>query len=144
MSETSEQIEYIDARKFEKGEKLETTVAGVSAGIIFLSLNAKTEGILDAAEFTNDAGELTVKEGDKITAYYIEETSDGPKFTAKFSAAAADAEMLERAWKSHIPVEGQIMREIKGGYEVRLGKERAFCPYSQVGARSSKGEGAIP
>ena len=144
MSETSEQIEYIDARKFEKGEKLETTVAGVSAGIIFLSLNAKTEGILDAAEFTNDAGELTVKEGDKITAYYIEETSDGLKFTAKFSAEAADAEMLESAWKSRIPVEGTIQKEIKGGYEVRLGKERAFCPHSQAGLRSGKGAEAIP
>ena len=139
MIEKSKPVEpieqYIDARKFAKGEKLETTVAGVSAGVIFLSLNAKTEGILDAAEFTNDDGAVTVKEGDKITAYYIEETPDGPKFTAKFSAESADAEVLERAWKSHIPVEGQVQKEIKGGYEVRVGKERAFCPYSQAGAR---------
>ena len=152
MSEASEQVgqiepmeQYIEARKFEKGEKLETTVAGVSAGIIFLSLNAKTEGILDAAEFTDDDGAVTVKEGDRITAYYMEETSDGPKFTAKFSAEGADAEMLEKAWKSHIPVEGQVMREIKGGYEVRLGKERAFCPYSQASLRSSReGEAFLP
>ena len=144
MSESSEQIEYTDARKFEKGEKLETTVAGVSAGIVFLSLNAKTEGILDAAEFTDDNGAVTVKEGDRITAYYMEETLDGPKFTAKFSASDADAEMLQRAWKSHIPVEGQVVREIKGGYEVRVGKERTFCPYSQAAMRSGKEEAALP
>jgi len=31
-----------------------------------------------------------------------------------------------------LPVEGKIEREVKGGYEVRLGGQRAFCPFSQI------------
>ncbi len=137
---------YIDARRLVKGEKLETTVAGVSAGIIFLDLNAKTEGILDAAEFTSEDGTLSVKEGDRIAVYFLGESPDGLKFTAKFSAESADAEVLGSAWKNHIPVEGQVEREIKGGFEIRVGKERAFCPYSQTGMRASRGaeNGGMP
>ena len=36
---------------------------------------------------------------------------------------------LVRAWRSHRPVEGQVVQVIKGGYEVRVGKARAFCPH---------------
>ena len=43
--------EFIDIRRIPRGQKIETTVAGISGGTIFLDLNAKTEGILDAAEF---------------------------------------------------------------------------------------------
>jgi small subunit ribosomal protein S1 len=39
---------------------------------------------------------------------------------------------LVRAWRSRRPVEGEVAQVIKGGYEVRLGKARAFCPHSQI------------
>lgn len=134
---------WIDAGKLAKGEKIETTVAGVSGGLIFLDLNAKTEGVIDAAEFTDEDGSVSVKEGDKIAAYFLGETPDGLKFTSRFSLENIDAEVLESAWKNRAPVEGQVEREIKGGFEVRVGKERAFCPYSQSGTRSKSGkEGA--
>ena len=33
-----------------------------------------------------------------------------------------------------MPVEGQVIKEIKGGFEIKLaGNVRAFCPYSQMG-----------
>jgi small subunit ribosomal protein S1 len=35
-----------------------------------------------------------------------------------------------------VPVEGVVEKEIKGGYEIRLGgTSRAFCPYSQIALR---------
>ena len=40
--------------------------------------------------------------------------------------------VLMRAYRSGRPVEGTILRVIKGGYEVRIGKARGFCPHSQV------------
>jgi small subunit ribosomal protein S1 len=39
---------------------------------------------------------------------------------------------LVRAFRSGRPVEGTIERVIKGGYEVRVGRARGFCPHSQV------------
>jgi len=39
---------------------------------------------------------------------------------------------LARAFRSRRPVEGKISGVIKGGYEVRVGRSRAFCPHSQI------------
>lgn len=39
---------------------------------------------------------------------------------------------LARAFRSRRPVEGKIVEVIKGGYEVRIGRSRAFCPHSQI------------
>ena len=43
---------------------------------------------------------------------------------------------LEQAWQAGVPVEGVVEKEIKGGYEIKLGgTARAFCPYSQIALR---------
>ncbi len=131
---------WIETRRFAKGEKLETTVVGVSSDVVFIDINAKTEGIVDACEFANEDGSLSVKEGDKVTVFFLGESEEGLKFTAKFNALDIDAQALESAWANHAPVEGVVEKEIKGGFEVRLGKERAFCPHSQIGVRTNRGE----
>jgi len=41
---------------------------------------------------------------------------------------------MEDAWRSGIPVEGFVEKEIKGGFEIKLpGGLRGFCPFSQMG-----------
>jgi len=37
-----------------------------------------------------------------------------------------------RAYRSGLPVDGIIEKVIKGGYEVRVGRSRGFCPHSQM------------
>ena len=127
--------EFIDIRRIPRGQKIETTVAGISGGTIFLDLNAKTEGILDAAEFTGEDGVLHLSEGDRVTVYFLGDTPDGPRFTTRLAADNAGAQELENAWQNRIPVNGTVEKEIKGGFEIRIGKTRAFCPYSQSGIR---------
>jgi small subunit ribosomal protein S1 len=39
---------------------------------------------------------------------------------------------LVRAFRAGRPIEGKITEVIKGGYEVQVGKARAFCPHSQI------------
>jgi len=39
---------------------------------------------------------------------------------------------LYRAYRSHRPIEGRVERVIKGGYEVRVGRARGFCPHSHM------------
>jgi small subunit ribosomal protein S1 len=39
---------------------------------------------------------------------------------------------LVRAHRAGRAIEGKIAQVIKGGYEVRLGRARAFCPHSQI------------
>src|SRR5690606_14641429 len=39
---------------------------------------------------------------------------------------------LEDAYHSRLPVEGRVEKAVKGGYEVRIAGQRAFCPFSQI------------
>jgi small subunit ribosomal protein S1 len=37
-----------------------------------------------------------------------------------------------RPFRAGLPVEGRIEKVVKGGYEVRIGGQRGFCPMSQI------------
>jgi small subunit ribosomal protein S1 len=39
---------------------------------------------------------------------------------------------LVRAFRSQRPVEGKVVQVVKGGYEIRVGRARGFCPHSQI------------
>jgi len=39
---------------------------------------------------------------------------------------------LEDAFRAGLPVEGRVEQEIKGGFEIRIARQRAFCPFSQI------------
>jgi small subunit ribosomal protein S1 len=44
----------------------------------------------------------------------------------------AGAASLYRAFRSNRPLEGHVERVIKGGYEIKVGRARGFCPHSQM------------
>lgn len=119
----------------EPGQQIETTIVSISGDSIFLELGGKSEGILDRAELTDSDGKLTVEEGDQIKAFFLETKNGEKHFTTKISAEKAGNAVLEQAFQSQIPVEGVVEKEIKGGFEVKIGETRAFCPYSQMGMK---------
>ena len=47
-------------------------------------------------------------------------------------AASDDNATLLKAWNDGDTVEGLVEKEIKGGYEVTVAGQRAFCPFSQI------------
>lgn len=124
--------------KLTPGQEIETTIVQISGDTVFIDLNAKSEGVIPCAEFTDTEGNISVKAGDKIKAFYLGEKNGENRFTTKISGQSADDSMLENAFKNHIPVEGHVEKEIKGGFEVSVGATRAFCPYSQMGFRQKE------
>jgi len=126
---------YTRMDKLSPGQVVETRIESISNDSIFLQLNGKSEGILDKAELLDKDGKLTVKEGDTIKAFFLRIKDGEPYFTTRISGDKADAAILENAYKSKIPVEGVVEKEIKGGYEIKIGESRAFCPYSQMGLK---------
>lgn len=122
--------------QFEIGEEIETTVVQVSNDTVFIDLGLKSEGFVDKAEFTDDEGNCSVKEGDKIKVYFVSANRDELKFTTKLKGENAGNELLEKAYQTGLPVEGHVEKEIKGGFEVKIGSARAFCPYSQMGYKN--------
>src|SRR6056297_269598 len=124
-----------EMNSLEPGQQIETTIVSISGESIFLELSGKSEGILDASELTDRDGKLTVKEGDQIKAFYLETKNGEKHFTTKISGEKAGSAVLAQAFESKIPVEGSVEKEIKGGFEIKIGDTRAFCPYSQMGLR---------
>ena len=122
-------------KKLEPGQEITAEIVAITNDCIFIDLNEKSEGVLDRAELNNDKGECTVKEGEKIKVFFLGDKGGEMRFTTKISGDKANATMLENAYKNGIPVDGFVEKEIKGGYEVKIGSSRAFCPYSQMGFR---------
>lgn len=122
-------------RKLSPGQKTTATIVGVDGETIFLDVGLKSEGIINASEFIDENGELTVKIGDSVSVYYLKSGGSEQLFTARLGSGASSAH-LEEAWRGGVPVQGTVKAEIKGGFEVTLsGNIRAFCPYSQMGLR---------
>jgi small subunit ribosomal protein S1 len=120
---------------FKPGQLLETTIVSISKDCIFLQLGGKSEGILERDELLDKDGQLSVMEGDRIKVYFLQSRNGELRFTTKISGDKAGSAMLEQAYLNKVSVEGLVEKEIKGGFEVKLGDTRAFCPHSQMGAR---------
>lgn len=122
--------------KFEIGQEVETTVVQVSADTVFIDLGLKSEGFVEKSEFLDADGNCTVREGDKVRVYFVSSDRGELHFTTRLKGENADVSVLESAFNSGLPVEGRVGQEIKGGFEVRVGASRAFCPYSQMGYKN--------
>lgn len=120
--------------KLHKGQAVEAMVVKISSDSVFIDTGRKGEGILPREEFRTADGELSVKEGDSIRAFYLGSIHGEARFTTRMSAkGGGGSPQIEEAWRSGIPVEGVVEKEIKGGFEVRLsGSVRSFCPSSQI------------
>ena len=122
---------------FKPGQSIETEVVSISKDSVFLQLNGKSEGIIDREELVDDKGNLAVKVGDSLRAFFLKAENGEMRFTTRISGKEAGARMLVQAFREKSPVEGLVEKEIKGGYDVKLGEFRAFCPYSMMGDRRS-------
>jgi small subunit ribosomal protein S1 len=129
---------FSDFESMEPGQSIETEIVSIAGDCIFLQLSGKSEGQLDTAELTDKDGNITVKEGDRIKVYFLSSQNGEMRFTTRISGDKAGKAVLENAFRNGIPVEGVVEKEIKGGYEIKIGDTRAFCPFSQMGLRRSE------
>ncbi len=129
---------FTKMNKLKPGQLVETQIVSISKDCIFLQLSGKSEGVLDRAELADQDGNISVKEGDTIKAYFLESKNGEMTFTTKISGDKAGSSLLENAYQNKIPVEGVVEKEIKGGFEIKIGTSRAFCPFSQMGARRTE------
>lgn len=136
FAELFEQSQKQKSGWLEPGQKVTARVLKVSSEWIFIDTGQKGEGIVDRKEFLDLDGNVTVKEGDSIAAYFLSSSHGEMRFTTRIGGGASGSSQLEEAWQAGVPVEGLVEKEIKGGYEVKLGGSvRAFCPFSQMSLR---------
>lgn len=124
----------IKAVRFNPGQKVKARVVSISSDWVFIDLGAKSEGYLDAKEFLDEEGRLSVAAGELIEAYFLSADDNQMRFTTRIAGGEAGRYYLEDAWQNGIPVEGLVEKEVKGGFEIRIaGGLRGFCPFSQMG-----------
>ncbi len=135
----------LQANQLEKGELVEGTIVAIGPEVALVDVGGKGEAVIDVAELKNAEGAIEVAVGDRIQAMVVS-TAGGVTLSRRLAGAAASDRQFEEAFHSGLPVEGKVEREVKGGYEVRLGRHRAFCPISQIdvrGADASAHEGNV-
>jgi small subunit ribosomal protein S1 len=117
--------------EFKIGDRVKGTVTAVDRNSVFVDIGARCDALIDRPELTDDQGQIKVKVGDVIEAFCVGNTDDGVRLTTRMSGAVADASLME-AYEGGIPVEGRVMAERKGGYEVQVASLSGFCPFSQM------------
>ena len=121
----------VKARRFERGQLIEGTVVAFGPDVAFVSVGGKSEAQIDLAELKDADGHIEVKVGDRIHAVVVS-TSGGVTLSRKGVRNVASQRELENAFEAGLAVEGKVEGANKGGYEVRIARERAFCPLSQI------------
>lgn len=124
------------AKRLEQGERVEGRVVAIGPEVALVDVGQKGEAVMEIAELKNAEGEVEIAVGDTVQAMVIS-TAGGLKLSRKLAGAAASDRQFEAAFQGGLPVEGKVEREVKGGYEVRIGRRRAFCPISQIDLRGA-------
>ena len=121
----------VKARRFEQGQTIEGTIVALGAEVALVSVGGKSEAHIDLDELKDAEGDVEFSIGDRITAVVVS-TSGGITLSRKGVRNAATQRELENAFQAGFAVEGKVESVNKGGYEVRIARERAFCPLSQI------------
>src|SRR5688572_8018440 len=121
----------VAARRFERGQTIDGTIVALGPEVALVSVGGKSEAQIDIAELKDEDGDIDVSIGDRIQAIVVS-TSGGVVLSRKGVRNAATQRELENAFQAGLAVEGKVESVNKGGYEVRLARERAFCPLSQI------------
>ncbi len=107
----------------EPGTRIKGTITRRAKGGWHVDLQSRVEGYLPGGD--------EHAPGDVIEAFVVAADDLGIELSMKLTGQAAAA-FLEEAHEGGIPVEGKVTSRNGGGYEVRVGPVRAFCPVSQM------------
>lgn len=131
------------AERLHPGQKVRAKVVSISGDLVYIDLGGKSEGAVDLAEFIDKEGAVSVREGDEIEASFVTVQDGLMKLTTLSGGySAATLNSISDAFDAGVPVNGEVKREIKGGFEVSVGGVRCFCPFSHIDLRGGR-EGGL-
>ncbi|MDR1470524.1 MAG: 30S ribosomal protein S1 [Spirochaetaceae bacterium] len=129
--QTQLQEEYLkNLEQLEEGQLVTGTVIQVTQDQVFVDVGCKSEGKIAITEF----GEVP-NVGDEVSVVLVmKENKRGEVIVSKQKAdSKIGRKNLKQAFQDHAPIEGTILRHVKGGYEVQIGGDMmAFLPTSQA------------
>jgi small subunit ribosomal protein S1 len=131
------------SERLRPGQKVRAKVVSISGDLVYIDLGGKSEGTVDLRELVDKDGNTVVKEGDEIDAFFVSVQDGVRKMTTLVNGySAVSLSAIRSAHEAGIPVNGDVKREVKGGFEVTVGGVRCFCPFSQIDLKGGR-EGGI-
>lgn len=121
----------------EIGSKVSGKILKISKKSAFVEVGGKNEAVIDVAELTKDDGTLEKNVGDTLEAYVVSLKDGITLSTALSSKASSDSTLSDivSAMNSRLPVEGKVTGVNKGGFNVKIMGQKAFCPISHIDLR---------
>jgi small subunit ribosomal protein S1 len=125
-------------RRFQVGEKVAGKIIQVGQDVAFLELGSGVaEGMIEIAELLDAEGKVSARNGDIVDGVVVQADDRGVLVSKghRRDAGGAGREILIQAAQTGLPVEGLVKAANKGGLEVEVHGQRAFCPMSQIDVR---------
>ncbi len=122
---------------YSKGETVTGKVVGVSERGVLVDFGYKSEGVVEAEEFTTATGEMTVKVGDEVEVVIraIDSGDSQPRLSFLDAKNRKSWVIIEEAFKNEAVITGHITGKTKGGLTVDLEGVEAFLPSSLIDSR---------
>jgi small subunit ribosomal protein S1 len=122
--------------RVEPGQKITSAIVSISGDFVYVSLGGKSEGVIDIAEFKDEEGKIAINVGDSIESYFFAVQGGLKRLTTlRHGLSTLSLKEIRDAFEAGLPVSGKVIKELKGGFEVNVGKIRCFCPFSQIDLR---------
>ena len=123
-------------RRFKVGEKVAGKILQLGHDVAFLELGTGlAEGMIEIAELLDAEGNVTARVGDIIDGVVTKGGDRGVVISKGHAKLSHDRDALIEAARAGLPVDGMVKAANKGGIEVEVLGQRAFCPMSQIDIR---------
>lgn len=129
--------ESLTQQDIKQGTVIEALVVAIEKDMVIVDAGLKSEGVIPAEQFKNEAGELEVAVGDKVDVV-VESLEDGfgeTRLSREKAKRAAVWIRLEKAMAADEIIKGFITDKVKGGFKIDIGGIGAFLPGSLVDVR---------
>jgi small subunit ribosomal protein S1 len=128
--------ESLKKKTINEGEITKGTIIKITKDFVVVDIGYKSEGQVPVHEFSDERGQLSVKEGDVVDILVeLREDENGSVLISKEKADKVKIwDEISKACSEGEVVEGEIVSKVKGGLSVDIGV-KAFLPGSQVDLR---------
>ncbi len=128
---------------YKRGDQVSGEIIKIAGGSLVLSLKARQDAFADIIEYQNKDGELEYKVGDTIEGFILRVDENVIEIgKALNSDHAANMKLIE-AKEANVPVQGKVLKAVKGGFLVSAMGKTGFCPYSHLSLSRVQDEAAF-
>jgi len=113
------------------GQRVKARVVSISGDLVYIDIGGKSEGVIDLEEFREKDGSVRIQEGEEVEAFFLSVQNGIRMLTTLVNGySAVELKSIQSSYEAGLPVNGEVKREVKGGFEVLVGGVRCFCPHS--------------